>query len=445
MRSRGMIALQAELSARPPEGVYQWLKDHEGEGDRFTPLLDDDALTSLLARNEALIELAVARFGQSSDVARSLFHGEKKWDELGNHSAAVRLLILENEHIGKSGFNGIPEVYFSGGRTECIEWLATASDDEVFALFGNPQIENSFLSKFLECKDVWQAMDESRQQTALWALSKNSRMHEEYEGDMDGGAEYFHNAAFHAAWKLAETVPVGMKWANILSGVLEKLPTVAYDKDAAKGIDVAKRWQASSNDEGAMDDEQGLEKNGYLGGFQRVRMELARRSLAAQQISVSALLSNDDPAFRAAAYFYAMLTPEQIQQGFERDKNLAVNSCQRNSILYRDVATRTAVHDISWAILEFNDHYMDAANTYNYCEELERKKNPQWFDISETPEFADQPATKGDIGTVMEAHAHLRDAWLEPIATALVAMNKRMSAVWWFALGALAASVGRYL
>lgn len=100
---------------------------------------------------------------------------------------------------------------------------------------------------------------------------------------------------------------------------------------------------------------------------------------------------------------------------------------------------------MSWAILDFNDNHMDSANTFNYLKEQQKLKNPSWFNETELVEQAELPPTKADIIAVIEAGDQTREAWLEPIATALVTMNKRVSVIWWFSLGALVASVWRLM
>jgi hypothetical protein len=84
------------------------------------------------------------------------------------------------------------------------------------------------------------------------------------------------------------------------------------------------------------------------------------------------------------------LSVETIQAAFERDKNLAVNLCQRNDRLWRNAETRGALCDVSWAILDFNDSHMDSANTFNYLEDKRFLSGVVSFDSSgrhNLPEF----------------------------------------------------------
>jgi hypothetical protein len=441
MRSYTLLINEAELMARSPEGIYDWFTGYAARVDHFNAELDVAAENALRARHEPLIDLALAKFTRNSDTAELLFTHAQNADQTNSHARAVRLAVLSNQVLG-GGFSKIPGSVFPGGEAGVLAWLPIAEREELFALFQNPSIDVFFLREFLEQKDPWQALDEDRLWNAMYALIQNKRMRAEYDGDMDGLAEYTHNAVFAAAWKLAETVPTTSRWATILGHLLNGMPEGSSVKDP---LTIAQRWQAPEDDEKAQEEEGGYAKGGYLTSYQMVRSALVKADIEARRGPPDRFLSSDDPAFREAAYSTMELSVEQIQAGYERDKNLAVNSCQRNDWLWMESEKRKILHDVSWAILEYNNHYMDSANAYNFIKEQQKLKHPEWFSESELVERADLPPTKGDITAVIEAGDRIRDVWLEPMATALVAMNKRISVIWWFSFGALVASAWRHL
>jgi hypothetical protein len=441
MRSYTLLINEAELMARSPEGVYDWFKDYGTRIGFFTEEIDDDTEKALRSRNEPLIDLAIARFTKSGNGAEILFTRARHAEPTDAHARAVRLAALSNQVIGGS-FDRIPGALFSEGEEGVVAWLSGAELPELSALFQNPRIDKCFLREFLEQSAPWQALDEDRLVHAMYSLVRNPRMRAEYDGDMDGLSEYNHNSVFHVAWKLAETVPVTPRWASILGHILNGMPEGSAVKDP---LTIAERWRAPADDKDAAEEETKYEKGGYLSNYQLVRSALAKADIDGRRGRAERFLSSEDPAFRAAAYSTMELSVEQIKAGFERDKNLAVNLCQRNDWLWRDAEKRRALHDVSWAILDFNDSHMDSANTFNYLEEQQKLKNPSWFSEAELVEQAELPPTKADISAVIEAGERTREAWLEPIATALVAMNKRVSVIWWFSLGALVASVWRLM
>lgn len=439
MRAYTLLITEAELMARSPESVYDWFKHYGARVDLFTEEIDDETEKALRARNEPLIDLAIAKFTKSGSGAKILFTRARRAEETDVHAMAVRLAALSNQVIGV-GFDRIPGALFSDDDGGVVAWLSKAELPELSALFENPHIDQYFLREFLEQSAPWQALDEDRLVHAMYSLARNPRMREEYDDDMDGLSEYNHNSVFHAGWKLAETVPVTRRWASILAHLFDGMPEGSGVKDP---LTIAERWHAPADDKDAAEEEAKYEKSGYLSNYQLVRSALAKADIDCRLGQVEGFLTSEDPALRAAAYSTMDMSVEQIHAGFERDKNLAVNLCQRNDWLWRDAEKRRALHDVSWAILDFNDSHMDSANTFNHLEEQRRLKNPSWFSEAEPVEQAKPPPTMADISAVIEAGERTRRAWLEPIATALVAMEKRVSVIWWFSLGALVASVWR--
>lgn len=441
MRSYTLLINEAELMARSPEGVYEWFKDYAGRVGFFSEEIDDETEKALRSRNDPLIDLAMAKFTNSGSCAEILFTKARHAEPTNAQAMAVRLSALSNQTIGSS-FARVPNALFADDADEVVAWLSRAALPELSALFQNPSIDKYFLREFLEQAAPWQALDEQRLAHAMYSLIRNPRMHAEYEGDMDGLAEYNHNSIFHAAWKLAETLPVTRRWASILGHLLDGMPE---GSSVNAPLLIAERWHPNSDDVDAVNEESGYAKSGYLSNYQLVRSALAKADYDGRRGRAERFLLSEDPALRAAAYATMELTVEQIQSGFEQDKNLAVNLCQRNELLWRDSETRRKLHDVSWAILDYNDSHMDSANTFNYHEAQQKLKNPSWFSEGELVEQNELPTTKADLTAVISAAERTREAWLEPIAKAIVAMEKRVSVIWWFSLGAVVASGWRLL
>jgi hypothetical protein len=444
MRSYALLINEAELMARSPGDVYTWLKEYAERATLFVDEIDDEAETALRSRDEPLIDLGLARYSKNSSGVEILFNKALRADSSSANAQAIRLAALSNVAIFNS-FDKLPGALFGRDDEALLAWLAKAEEPELAALFENPGIDQFFLREFLEQSEPWLALDERRLLCAMHAIATNPRMRRAYDDDidgMDGMAEYSHNSVFNAAWKLAETLPVTPQWAIILGRLLNDMPEgSAVDNPLA----IAERWRPPAGNAAAIDEESEYEKGGYLSKYQMVRCALAKAGSDCRHGDAADLLASNDPAVRAAAYEAMSLSVEQIMTGFERDKNLAVNLCQLNEGLWRHADKRRALHDVSWAILKYNDSHMDSANAFNRIEEQQRRNHPSWFTDDEPVEQCDLPPTKADIGAVIKAGERTREAWLEPIAAALVAMNKRITVIWWFSLGALVASAWRML
>lgn len=442
MRSHLVMMKEAELLCRTPEGVFEWLKDHAARTTAYTGELDESADLALLGRNEPLIDFALAKFTRNSDTAKALMTKTKDRGPLDFKARGIRLAVLSNEYVGLR-MSAIPGSLFANEYNGAIDFLASADEAELQALFGNPSLSENFIEDFLLQKAPWTALDERRQFVAGMALARNSRMRQKYDGPMDGFAEYTHNTVFHAAWGLAERAPVNRDWANFLAYLLDGMPESWSQKDPMPVLD---RWRAPP-EEGkkvGVGDVEDVAKSGYLGIYQMVRQAIAQAALENGKIKLSEMLASDDPAIRAAGYGKGTMTSEQITAAYELDKNLAVNTMQGNVYLWRYERTRAALRKASWDISSFNNSYLDSANAYDHWEEKHRKENPDWFkdehDYSE-----DASATDDELAAQSESNEIRSNmAALPAISQSLTQLHKRLNWVWWFALGGLVVAFAKH-
>ena len=452
MRGHNILITEAELIASTPERVHSILEARAAKRDMNDSGFDREIEKTLLGRNDPLIDLGLARFGRYDATAATLFKKSSGPESGQPHERAMRLAILANEYLdGMLSFAGIPAALFDSKSDDLSTWLANAEDDELLAMFGNPAINESFLRDFLEGKAGWQAMDEPRRQMALRALSNNKRMGERYSGGMDGYAEFSHGQVFTAGWKLAETLPATREWANVLGNLLDKMRCEAFGID--EPLLIAERWRPAVDDADGLAGDAKLATSGHAWGYPLVRKSLAHLAAKNKPDLRKELLKHVDPAIRDAVYTFYDMTPDEVLAAYDLDKNLAVNSCQRNDYVWRRPESRKALHDISWkACGELNNNYMDSANVYNYWAAEKKKSHPDWFKDEEldSESAGSAPATKADIETLTEAVGGneylIRESMLMSgqIGQAAATILARLGWVWWFSLGALAASLWRH-
>lgn len=452
MRGHLILIREAELLASSPERVYLWLEARATKRPWTNDDGDEPLEQALLDRHEPLVDIALARFCQCDSTAHALFTQANTVNSQHSHERAVRLALLSNTALsnyalgGMHSFADIPSCLF-GPDGECFnKWLASASREEIMAMFSNPIIDEMFLIDFLEGKAAWQSLDEGRRIAAVRSLSVNARMKSKYSGDMDGLAEYTYNSVFHAAWKLAETLPPTRDWAMALGLLLSELPREFHEMDDI--LHVAERWRPEATDEGSLKDEAEIAKSGIVWSYDLVRQSLALLKDSRDNESTDELLASDDFAFRAAAYSSHKLTADQILSAYDRDKNLAVNCCQQNYTLWRHPELRKAVHDISWEACTFNNNYMDSANAFNRKAEEVKTKYPDWFkDEEDAVDESGLHATKREIDGLSESLAAQEDLICEHTNISIqygpniAKILSRLGGVWWFALGALIASL----
>jgi len=439
------VIQEAELAAMPPVAVAEFMKrrDAESEHDARAYQVDEDAEMALLGRKEALIDLALARYSQHIGVVSTLFQAAAP-------RSPIRLACLSNSALRRDRPNLFPIGLLGRELGPLAEWLASASDGELHALFENPALSDSFLCDVLERCDGWSFIDDDRLCTIVFSLCGNPRMRTPRDDDyMDGYAEYNYASVFNAAWKLAETAPVTERWSDALGWLYEELVTDAYS--IKEPLALAARWHVAPGDTEALKRQASDHAIGYLGYMERVRKGLARLALSKDHKQLAELLASDDVAFRAAAYSAGPLNAEQLRAGYEKDGALVLTEAISNLHLWRTQVTRLALHDVAWGVVRDDKHSdLMADNQYNRVEKDLRKKHPAWFADEEQrdepgyDEVDDKaPATRADLSAI-SGHMDRQSQGLEALGQALRGLMRGTGWIWWFSLGALVASLRHF-
>ena len=428
MRTYEETLREAKLLASSPETIAAYLEKRGRRlaADRFLDEGDEELEKALLAVNHPLVDLSLARHCRFAETARLLFFREPA-------SLALKLAVLANRVVGGSAFSYFLKDLFEQDEGKLSSYLASASDEELYALFENPKINDSFLRDFLEGKACWRELSEARRMTALVALHRNERMKTPYDRSfMDGYAEYNYGAVFDAAWKLAERLPITPQWASVLHWLYVPLQPDAFS--VKEPLEVAARWFPQTPEQ-VDQEEQRLSFSPYRG----VRRGLAKLALSKSSTLAPKLFESDDVAFRCAAYAYADLSVEQISSAYERDGELAFEEMVHNQDLWKREATRIALHAVAWSVVN-NDKHSDlmAANVFNGVRDRFAKSHPDWFRDEEnfTPEPSEEPATKSDI-EALASRLSGSASTVQQMKTLLETINGRVGFVWWFSLGTL--------
>lgn len=445
MRGYKTLIQEAELMAMPPEAVAEFLKGRAGQTKdeaRDDPV-DEEAEKALRGRANPLIDLSLARYGRHMEVVSELF-------ESAGANSPIRLACLANRSLGHEIFRSFPVGLLGREPGPMAQWLLTATDDELCALFENPTLSDSFLRNLLERGKGWDAIPDDKLCRMVSVLHRNPRMRTARDDDyMDGWDEYSYGSVFNAAWKLAETAPVNEGWAFSLGWLYEQLQTDAFSIN--EPLKLAERWHIDPADKEANERQAKDHEIGYLGTMERVRKGLARLALSKSGKLLPELLASEDLAFRAAAYSAGSLTADQLRAGCEKDGELVLTEAIRNLSLWRSQGTRQALHDIAWGVVR-NDKHSDlmAANQYNWMEKDMRKKHPDWFADEEGGQSGDDdevddqsPATKADIAS-LSGQMDRQAQGVESVGQALRGLMSRTGWIWWFSLGALVASLRHF-
>jgi len=312
-----------------------------------------------------------------------------------------------NEVAGRANFGGTPETLVAR-KKDLGAFVSGLDSEDITALFSNPTLDGGFLGDFFEQEEPWQVLDEGRRLAAIHALQKNPRMSAEYEGPMDGYAEYRHNRVFTAAWGLAAKVPPTAEWASALAWLYDKtMPEASLDQGS---LTIARRWVPDPSDADRIKGEKEDLDRGRLGVFALMRKQLARLALGAalSREARLALSSHDDIAVRAAFYAYADLSEEEMASANERDVLLGFEQMVWNERAWRTRKQRDLLHDMAWDNKRDPNNYMDPQNMYEARREFFLGKYPGWFEDDERGDKDNADTGPVNVGTFNAAMADLK-------------------------------------
>lgn len=436
MRNYQVVIREAQLLASSPQTTVAFLEKRAtfSEMDLVDDAFDKEFEAALLSRQEPLINLALAQYAKYDETVLPLF-------EENEPGSSIRLAILSNTIIPEATFVSEFPLSFMQGPEKTAQWIATAPDIELTALFENPLLDDSFLQDLLEHKESpWSAIAEDKLCFIVGVLARNKRMQTAYKRSyVDAWSEHGYCAVFDAAWTLAATVPVGDKWAKSLAWLFDKLH--ANVSSLENPLAVAERWFPDPSNSDAVNQEKSRLKHGHLFHYQTIRKGLGRLALSKQADLLPFLLSHGDVAFRSAAYASGDLTEPQLVNAFEVDGELAFTQAQRNALLWKSKEGRHSLKRMAWGVVDSDDNAdMLPINIYTGIRSDFVKKHPDWFKDDEDyePEANDEPATKADIAIISQALGQQLPNLAAQIQHGFKKLEFRVGWIFWFSLGALA-------
>lgn len=345
------------------QAAYDWLYEHRRPEDEGQNLLDDvpGVLEYLLVRrNDPLIDLGIARFGQSTTAIKRVF-------DRGN--LGVRCAALSNPVVGPEGFIGTAWLDIETLQ----ELVKTGSNAELEALATNPFLDESAIENLLEKKEEFAELSESRYLRMLVWLGKNPRMAQSYDRNiLDGFAEYSHGRVFTLAWELARTMDATPYNAAVINELLQKTHHPVGFKNPEE---VAARWR--------------IEKE-CKNGDHPIEGSFFLRNLLADLIEANDdLLNSDDLALRESFYRrFSVREYKDWPKFIEKDGKHAFDAIVENDGLWQSKDTREELRDLAWKVPD-PQHSMMAPNWCNWAEERKRKEHPEWF-RDEDEEYSDE-------------------------------------------------------
>lgn len=336
---------EARLIVARPEQV---LAELEKYGDELkSRCRDDENLErSLLARNEPLIDLGLARYAQEKEVVASLYQKSRAnpMDLLQErYLLGLRIACLSNEVVVE--FLRFPEDVF--GKEEFARLITEGDEEELAALFSNPNLADETLEALYKNEGLFAALPDERRHVLVYLSSYNPRLitNKDYPEDPDLGYWNIHRAFI----TMLASVPTTEYWLSTLRQMLDRFDPGDLPSPEEPITPILERWAQAPVSE----------KDRSSGYFTALSRRDEFRCLIAaiygrhyyrekdDKFTSSILGSPDSPdvVLRCAYYGKAQLTEKEMEDGFFRDEDVYLLAVLYNDSVYYKPALRKLLEE----------------------------------------------------------------------------------------------------
>lgn len=355
-------AVEYQLVNAAPEYVFEWLKNNVIENHQFG---DDDRTSleqSLLARNNKLINLALALYGEVPSIGYGLFNtNDPVIKQAALSGRSLRPIFLDKSWAFN---NDVIPALIEDEMQQSENGAAYDGKTLLHELLNNKFIPSNLLEAAYEKSGPFSEIDEDLWIKIVAMTARNERLTTPYSSTwMDGYDEYKYNSVFSAGWGLFCEFPVNKRAASVLSYLSDRL--VPYSPYKPKQVmDVIDRWRSANKDE----DE----------SYSYVRTALVKL-ITNNENTLKELKSHPDLALRKGYYAnFHFETSSEITEGFEADGNHFLDAALYNDSIFKNEEIRNTLKRACW---NAPDEYsrMDYPNYFLVRAELMMSKYPEWF------------------------------------------------------------------
>jgi hypothetical protein len=199
------LSAERYLMSVSPEAVFNWFMTSVAERkEKFRPSISDtfekELMQRLLARQEPLIDLAIASYCDNAEVLEALWRSGDQ---------TIKVAIATNTF--RRGFAGLPTTTF---EEVCNDPAL------VRAVFENPSMVPESLANFLERSENFKSLSDEDWLSGLHAALRNPVLKSVPEEDQfsdDGYLDYSRRRPFGVAWELLVVLEATDRHAAILS------------------------------------------------------------------------------------------------------------------------------------------------------------------------------------------------------------------------------------
>ena|GEM_PF-2732433 len=307
---------RARLLTSGADQVYESLRAYSQERVRWRYSTADEELeSSLLARGEPVIDIALAGFAASTRIVAELWtrtRGEYYADP--QIRKGIRLACLSNHTVLAKDF---PASVVGVADLQAI--LGAENSEEAVAIITNDKVDETFLTALYERREPFAALEESAWRALVVQSRHNALLNGDEAGDFgpDKSLSKLHAAIFH----LLETAPVSGPWVVGLHYLLDSLdPQQVRKPEVGRVGGVLARWATIE-----VQNRDGTVQGGVYPGLtyaDEFRCLIA--ALYGGSVQDGKLLVHGGPlaqgiAERCAYYGNAPLTAEEVERFLQRE------------------------------------------------------------------------------------------------------------------------------
>lgn len=337
----------AMLLAAPPESVYSELRNLSREDSLFQHESLTDTDQAVLARDNPLINLALAQTTQETAILRDLY-GRSRANGISDEQQSkylygLRVACLSNPAEPRVSLARAPVAFLDD--TELARIVQDGKEEETEALFRNPSI-TGLLKGLLTRTNQFADLTEDRWCRLLWIVAGNERL------NIDNGDQFGPDLdAWHiqkSVATLARIVPVSKHGARALISVLERIHKHISAESLSQHAEILDRWREwnyvpeKEREYGWSEDlkTEVLALLGAIIGSYSTTDQGGKFSLCWIKNFDSADLSE-----RCAYYSIERLSDKQMEAGYQKDNEYFLRSVFVNSSVMWNRAQRNFIEE----------------------------------------------------------------------------------------------------
>lgn len=334
---------EAHLIVARPEQVLAELEKYSVEMKDRVFGGDENLERSLLARNEPLIDLGLARYGRAKDVLATLYRKSRArpTDPLQErYLLGLRIACLSNE-VGRYVLSQFPEDLF--GKEEFARLITEGDYQDLSVLLANRNLGDKTLEALYKNEGLFASLPDERRLDLVSLSIDNPRLI-----DSGGASDLEYTGIHKAIITMLASAPTTVHWFKTLRQLLYRLDPGNLCIPDKPITPILERWaQVPVSEKYTSKDVFTALSMKDRDEFRCLIAAMYGRHWWGKDGRSNILGSPDSPdvVLRCAYYGKAQLTEKEMQDGFARDEDVYLLAVLCNDYVYHKPALRKLLED----------------------------------------------------------------------------------------------------